>query len=220
MSAETPTAAVPPGRPGYAYGGQALMEGVLMRGRDAIAVALRHPDGRIVTATERLDSGFHGKRYAKWPFVRSGSPAQSMPNARITLRTAVASLRRLLAGWNVLSMAMHSPGTDTLYTPTICWSSMPSIVTCAPAPSAPNTIGRRSTPRKSASMGANIAIGPPAAPVLTYPFNPAIPTASTATSFVTSLYASTAACGSAVSTIRRTTERICGLHNTTADRPA
>jgi uncharacterized protein YqhQ len=56
--------------PTYAYGGQALMEGVLMRGRDAIAVALRHPDGRIVTATERLDSGIHGKRYAKWPFVR------------------------------------------------------------------------------------------------------------------------------------------------------
>jgi uncharacterized protein YqhQ len=56
--------------PEYAYGGQALMEGVLMRGRDAIAVALRHPDGRIVTATERLDSGFHGKRYAKWPFIR------------------------------------------------------------------------------------------------------------------------------------------------------
>ena len=56
--------------PTYAYGGQALMEGVLMRGRDAIAVALRHPDGRIVTATERLDSGIHGKRYAKWPLVR------------------------------------------------------------------------------------------------------------------------------------------------------
>jgi uncharacterized protein YqhQ len=56
--------------PNYAYGGQALMEGVLMRGRDAIAVALRHPDGRIVTATERLESGIHGKRYAKWPLVR------------------------------------------------------------------------------------------------------------------------------------------------------
>jgi uncharacterized protein YqhQ len=56
--------------PTYAYGGQALMEGVLMRGRDAIAVALRHPDGRIVTATERLDSGIHSKRYAKWPLVR------------------------------------------------------------------------------------------------------------------------------------------------------
>jgi uncharacterized protein YqhQ len=69
MSAETPASAAPSG-PSYAYGGQALMEGVLMRGRDAIAVALRHPDGRIVTATERLDSGIHGKRYAKWPFVR------------------------------------------------------------------------------------------------------------------------------------------------------
>ena len=33
-----------------------------MRGRDAIAVALRHPDGRIVYATERLDSGVHGTR--------------------------------------------------------------------------------------------------------------------------------------------------------------
>ena len=56
--------------PSYAYGGQALMEGVLMRGRDAIAVALRHPDGRIVIATERLDSGIHGKPYAKWPLIR------------------------------------------------------------------------------------------------------------------------------------------------------
>ncbi len=56
--------------PSYAYGGQALMEGVLMRGRDAIAVALRHPDGRIVTATERLDSGLHAHRAAKWPFIR------------------------------------------------------------------------------------------------------------------------------------------------------
>ena len=56
--------------PNYAYGGQALIEGVLMRGRDAIAVALRHPDGRIVSATERLDSGMHAHPAAKWPFVR------------------------------------------------------------------------------------------------------------------------------------------------------
>src|SRR5438552_6696359 len=56
--------------PSYTYGGQALIEGVLMRGRDAIAVAMRHPDGRIVTATERLDSGFHGRRASRWPFVR------------------------------------------------------------------------------------------------------------------------------------------------------
>jgi uncharacterized protein YqhQ len=56
--------------PRYTYGGQALIEGVLMRGRDAIAVAFRHPDGRIVWATERLDTGLHAKRWAKFPLVR------------------------------------------------------------------------------------------------------------------------------------------------------
>ncbi len=54
----------------FSYGGQALIEGVMMRGRDAIAVALRHPDGRIVFETERLNSGVHGFKGAKWPFVR------------------------------------------------------------------------------------------------------------------------------------------------------
>ncbi len=56
--------------PRFNYGGQALIEGVLMRGRDAIAVALRHPDGRILFATERLDSGIHGTRGSKLPFLR------------------------------------------------------------------------------------------------------------------------------------------------------
>jgi hypothetical protein len=56
--------------PRYTYGGQALIEGVLMRGRDAIAVAFRHPDGRIVWETERLDSGVHGSRWSKLPLLR------------------------------------------------------------------------------------------------------------------------------------------------------
>ena len=56
--------------PRYSYGGQALIEGVMMRGRDAIAVALRHPDGRIVWEAERLDTGFHKNPVSRWPFVR------------------------------------------------------------------------------------------------------------------------------------------------------
>jgi uncharacterized protein YqhQ len=56
--------------PSFTYGGQALIEGVLMRGRDAIAVALRAPDGRIVFATERLDSGVHARPWSKWPLIR------------------------------------------------------------------------------------------------------------------------------------------------------
>ena len=54
----------------FNYGGQALIEGVLMRGRDAIAVAFRHPDGRIVWASEPLTTGPHGWRFATAPFVR------------------------------------------------------------------------------------------------------------------------------------------------------
>jgi uncharacterized protein YqhQ len=56
--------------PRFTYGGQALIEGVLMRGRDAIAVAFRSPSGGIVWAEERLDSGFHGSRWARVPGVR------------------------------------------------------------------------------------------------------------------------------------------------------
>jgi uncharacterized protein YqhQ len=56
--------------PKFNYGGQALIEGVLMRGRDAIAVAFRHPDGHIVWESESLSKGPHGWRFAKAPFLR------------------------------------------------------------------------------------------------------------------------------------------------------
>jgi uncharacterized protein YqhQ len=54
----------------FQYGGQALIEGVLMRGRNALAVALRHPDGSIVWATERLDLGLRARRAMRLPFIR------------------------------------------------------------------------------------------------------------------------------------------------------
>jgi uncharacterized protein YqhQ len=52
------------------FGGQALLEGVLMRGRNAIGVALRHPDGSIVSTHEQLDSILHRNRFARAPFFR------------------------------------------------------------------------------------------------------------------------------------------------------
>ncbi|MEX2546535.1 MAG: DUF1385 domain-containing protein [Chloroflexota bacterium] len=52
------------------YGGQALLEGVLMRGRNAIGVALRHPDGSIVATSEPLNSVLHRNRFARAPFFR------------------------------------------------------------------------------------------------------------------------------------------------------
>jgi len=52
------------------YGGQALLEGVLIRGRNAIGVALRHPDGSIVATAETLNSILHRNRFARAPFFR------------------------------------------------------------------------------------------------------------------------------------------------------
>ena len=51
------------------YGGQALIEGVMMRGKKACAVAMRAPDGKIVTKVEPL-SGIYTSKVAKIPFLR------------------------------------------------------------------------------------------------------------------------------------------------------
>ncbi|MDQ3938466.1 MAG: DUF1385 domain-containing protein [Chloroflexota bacterium] len=56
--------------PASDFGGQALLEGVLMRGRRAIGVALRHPDGSIVSTAEPLNSILHRSRFARAPFFR------------------------------------------------------------------------------------------------------------------------------------------------------
>lgn len=51
------------------YGGQALIEGVLMRGRKACAVAMRAPDGKIVTKVTEL-GGIYKTNITKIPFLR------------------------------------------------------------------------------------------------------------------------------------------------------
>jgi uncharacterized protein YqhQ len=51
------------------YGGQAVLEGVLMRGQKAMAIAMRAPDGQIVVHTEKL-SGIYKSQITKVPFLR------------------------------------------------------------------------------------------------------------------------------------------------------
>jgi uncharacterized protein YqhQ len=51
------------------YGGQALIEGVLMRGSSCTAAALRAPDGQIVIIEEPLDKIYHSP-IRKIPFLR------------------------------------------------------------------------------------------------------------------------------------------------------
>ena len=51
------------------YGGQAVIEGVMMRGQKAFAIAMRAPDGNIVIHKEDLASVYRSK-LTKIPFLR------------------------------------------------------------------------------------------------------------------------------------------------------
>ena len=51
------------------YGGQAVIEGVMMRGRNAVAIAMRDPEGTIQYHVEKL-TGIYTTNLAKIPFVR------------------------------------------------------------------------------------------------------------------------------------------------------
>lgn len=51
------------------YGGQALIEGVMMRGSRAVAMSMRAPDGAIVTHSEEL-GGIYKSALVKIPFLR------------------------------------------------------------------------------------------------------------------------------------------------------
>ncbi len=53
-----------------AYGGQAVIEGVVIRGKHTLAMACRRPNGEIYRYRESLDSPLQRSRIARWPFVR------------------------------------------------------------------------------------------------------------------------------------------------------
>ncbi len=57
-------------RPQFWYGGQAVIEGVMMRGQYVAAVSVRHPAGAIVTREVPLNAALYRGRIARLPFVR------------------------------------------------------------------------------------------------------------------------------------------------------
>lgn len=54
---------------GWSYGGQAVIEGVMMRGKYNAAIAVRPPNGEIVVKRERLSNFYRGV-FSKIPFLR------------------------------------------------------------------------------------------------------------------------------------------------------
>lgn len=54
----------------FYYGGQAVIEGVMMRGRKRMAVAVRAPGGEIVVHEEPLTAAIYTQKWGQWPFIR------------------------------------------------------------------------------------------------------------------------------------------------------
>ncbi len=54
----------------FHYGGQAVIEGVMMRGRKDFAVAVRRADGEIVTTKEDIESILGRFKCLDRPFLR------------------------------------------------------------------------------------------------------------------------------------------------------
>ncbi len=59
-----------PTQPRFNYGGQAVIEGVMMRGSKAVAVAVRDPKGHIVIHTEPVNATLYNGRISHTPFLR------------------------------------------------------------------------------------------------------------------------------------------------------
>ncbi len=53
----------------FYYGGQAVIEGVMIRGRDSVAIAVRRPDGQIEVTAQPLATLYKG-RLRNMPFIR------------------------------------------------------------------------------------------------------------------------------------------------------
>ncbi len=54
----------------FYYGGQAVIEGVMMRGQRRVAIAVRNPDGDIVIHEEPLPERIYRSRWSRLPFLR------------------------------------------------------------------------------------------------------------------------------------------------------
>ncbi len=98
----------PPTRP-FHYGGQALIEGVMIRGRTHYAVAVRQPDGAIFVRTEPLNSPLARSKLAGLPFIRGVLvlyETLSLGIKALTLSAAVAAGQQAEVGpalvWPVL----------------------------------------------------------------------------------------------------------------------
>src|SRR5439155_18593464 len=95
----------------FYYGGQAVMEGVMMRGRRSAAVAIRKPDGSIYLYEEALNPRLYQNRLFRLPFLRGMLLLWEMLVLGTRLMTLSANIATGALDPDVLVMEDEEPGT-------------------------------------------------------------------------------------------------------------
>ena len=73
-------------------GGQAVLDGVMMKAPDAVAVAVRRPDGKIVVKREDYVSPAKKHKWMGWPFIRGAVSMVSMMGLGMRVLTESAKM--------------------------------------------------------------------------------------------------------------------------------
>jgi uncharacterized protein YqhQ len=94
----------------FYYGGQALIEGVMMRGRKTVAVAIRRPDNSIYVHEESLNPRLFQSKILRLPFLRGLLLLWEMLVLGIGLMTLSANVAS--GAVNPAASAVPIPSTD------------------------------------------------------------------------------------------------------------
>ena len=89
--------------PAHLYGGQAVIEGVMIRGRDYFSLAVRREDGSIEELQERLNPLYNG-RMRRWPLVRG---------VLALIETLVLGIKALQISANIASASPSQQSEDS-----------------------------------------------------------------------------------------------------------
>jgi len=95
----------------FYYGGQAVMEGVMMRGRRSAAVSIRRPDGSIYLYEEALNPRLYQNRLFRLPFLRGMLLLWEMLVLGTRLMTLSANIATGALDPDVLVVEDWEPGT-------------------------------------------------------------------------------------------------------------
>lgn len=103
----------------FYYGGQAVIEGVMMRGRENVAIAVRRPDGELAVTSQPLASMYKG-RLRNMPLIRG---------IIVLIETLVLGIQALLHSAQIAS----SEEEKEELSPTLLWGSVTIAIAFAVA---------------------------------------------------------------------------------------